>query len=276
MALIRGAKGDYETVNIERPQLTALDSMKRTLLLVPTQYELSMIDPRFLRSWINSNPQNADQNLIALCGFGLAVSGARTAHLLATLLPDHVILMGIAGRFGSALEIGKAYPFSEVTCYGIGAGAGTHYRTVSELGWKHWDGDEVFDSAVDESAISEDAKSANAVGLRIPIMDQIRLDQYYSHREPNLKLKLLTTAAASNDEDDVAQKLKKYPDVVAEDMEGFSVAAACQLASIPLDIVRGISNQAGDRNHKNWRVQEAMTSVALMVESILATCKVVS
>jgi len=237
--------------------------MKRTLLLVPTQYELLMIDPQILRSWENSKPENADQNLIALCGFGMVVSGARTAHLLATLQPDHVILMGIAGRFGSTLEIGKAYPFSEVACYGIGAGAGPNHRSASELGWKHWDGNDV----------SKGAESANAVGLRKPIVDQIRLNQYESNREPNLKLKLLTATAASNDEEDVAQKLKKYPDVVAEDMEGFSVAAACQLASVPLDIVRGISNQAGDRDHKNWRVQEAMTSVALIVKSLLATGK---
>jgi len=243
--------------------------MKRTLLLVPTQYELSMIDPQFLRSCENSDPENAIQKLIALCGFGMAVSGARTAHLLATLQPDHVILMGIAGRFGSTLEIGKAYPFSEVACYGIGAGAGHNHRTATELGWKHWDGDDLSEKAVNERAVS-----ANAVGLCIPIMDQIRLDQYQSHREPNLQLKLLTAAAASNDEDDVAQKLKKYPDAVAEDMEGFSVAAACQLASVPLTIIRGISNQAGDRDHKNWQVHEAMTSVASIVESILATGKV--
>ena len=248
--------------------------MKRTLLLVPTQYELSIIDPQFLRSWENSGRENNLQHLVALCGFGMAVSGARTGHLLTTLRPDHVILMGIAGRFGTTLEIGKAYPFSEVACYGIGAGAGTHYRTASELGWKHWDGDELFDGAVDERAISENAKSANAVGLRIPIMDQIHLNQYHSHQEPNLKLKLLTATAASNDEDDVADKLKKYPDAVAEDMEGFSVAAACQLASVPLDIIRGISNQAGDRDHRNWRVQEAMTSVALIVDGILATGQV--
>jgi futalosine hydrolase len=243
--------------------------MKRTLLLVPTQYELSMIDPQILRSWENSDPEIVDQNLIAVCGFGMAVSGARTAHLLATLRPDQVILMGIAGRFGSTLEIGKAYPFSEVACYGIGAGAGQNHRSASELGWKHWDGDDLSERAVNESAVS-----ANAVGLRIPIMDQIHLNQYDLHREPHLKLKLLTATAASNDEDDVADKLKKYSDVVAEDMEGFSVAAACQLASVPLTIIRGISNQAGDRDHKNWQVHEAMTSVALIVEGILATGKV--
>ena len=155
--------------------------MKRTLLLVPTQYELLMIDPQILRSWENSKPENADQNLIALCGFGMVVSGARTAHLLATLQPDHVILMGIAGRFGSTLEIGKAYPFSEVACYGIGAGAGPNHRSASELGWKHWDGD-----YVSENAVSANVESANAVGLRIPIMDQIRLNQYESNREPHL------------------------------------------------------------------------------------------
>jgi len=52
-------------------------------------------------------------------------------------------------------------------------------------------------------------------------------------------------------------------------MEGFSVAAACRFAGIPLRIVRGISNQAGDRNKENWRVRDAMHAVEKSILKVL-------
>ncbi|MCY2976125.1 MAG: futalosine hydrolase [Planctomycetota bacterium] len=260
--------------------------MKRTLLLVPTQYELSMIDPEVLRTWRESNVQDApleslepahhDENRIrlsdsvvssksqisiALCGFGLAVAGARTAQLLAALQPDHVILMGIAGRLGNTLKVGQAYCFSEVCCYGIGAGTGSNYQTSSELGWMHWNGDEA-------NAATND--------LAVPVSDQITLDSLQSSGHSLERLNLLSVASASGDDEDTKLKLTKYPDAVAEEMEGFAVAAACQLAGVPLSIVRGISNQAGDRNHKNWCVREAMESVVVLVNSLLASEQVSS
>ena len=45
-------------------------------------------------------------------------------------------------------------------------------------------------------------------------------------------------------------------------MEGFAVAMACRLQNIPLEIIRGISNVAGDRDKSNWRVADAMGAAA--------------
>jgi futalosine hydrolase len=49
---------------------------------------------------------------------------------------------------------------------------------------------------------------------------------------------------------------------VAEDMESFSVALACLACKVPLTIVRGISNQAGDRNKSRWVVAPALKAAA--------------
>jgi futalosine hydrolase len=43
-------------------------------------------------------------------------------------------------------------------------------------------------------------------------------------------------------------------------MEGFGVALACALARVPLAIVRGISNAAGERDTKRWRIREALAA----------------
>jgi futalosine hydrolase len=55
----------------------------------------------------------------------------------------------------------------------------------------------------------------------------------------------------------------------AEDMEGFAVAAACRLAGIPLDIVRGISNTAGDRDHSHGQIDAACRAAASLAAALL-------
>jgi futalosine hydrolase len=123
------------------------------------------------------------------------------------------------------------------------------------LGWKHWNG---VDGEV------------NDLNLRASITDTIQLTSPPIAQQTFTRLQLLSVAAASGNYGDAEQKMKHYPNAIAEDMEGFSVAAACHLTGVRLHIVRGISNQAGDRDHKNWQVHEAMTSAASMTDNILS------
>ena len=55
----------------------------------------------------------------------------------------------------------------------------------------------------------------------------------------------------------------------AEDMEGFAVAMACQLQDVPLEIIRGISNVAGDRKKLNWQIEAALNSAAVELGAAL-------
>jgi len=224
--------------------------MARPLLLVPTRFELAMIDLKLLET-----------RDVAVCGFGIATAGARTAQLLAEFKPTQVTLLGIAGRLGSILEIGKAYRFSEIACYGIGAGAGQNFQTASEMGWNHWDS--VSRDEADTNSISPNQNIT--LGLQksdSSISDVICIDECSISSEIQARYQLLTTAAASINMNDVQLKITKYPHAVAEDMEGFAVAVACQLANVQLEIIRGISNHAGDRNKSNWYAKEAMTAAA--------------
>ena len=65
-------------------------------------------------------------------------------------------------------------------------------------------------------------------------------------------------------------KKKRYADALAEDMEGFAVATACVIHSVPWVIVRGISNKAGDRDKENWQADRALQKTAERVSEILA------
>ena len=208
--------------------------MVSTLVLVPTEFELEFLSLALLQRIKNSNCE------ICICGFGPIVSGIRTTQLIAEHSPKQVLLTGIAGALDLRIPVGTSIEFDMAICFGIGAGSGDDFISASEMGWSQW----------------PDAPQ---------ISDSIRLcDDNVAACVP-----LLTCCSASANEHDVQLRLKKHPNAVAEDMEGFSVATACRFTGIPARIVRGISNRAGDRNKENWRVRDAMLAVEKSLLKVL-------
>ena len=197
--------------------------MPKWLLLIPTEFEHGFIAPAVEKL------DPAHDVVVELCGFGPVVAAARTTELLARHRPEQALLLGIAGCYVGA-EPAKAYRFGSVGCYGIGVGTGAGFETAQEMGWEHWAGDQQSDPINDVITMADEADSQQ----------------------------LLTVCAASKTKDDVAQRQDAFPNAIAEDMEGFAVAAACRLNKTRLTIIRGISNVAGDRNKSNWKIKEAM------------------
>ena len=202
--------------------------MVSTLFLIPTPYELNLLSKSFLEEL------RLGKSLVECCGFGPIVSPIRTTKLTGQYSPKNVVLIGIAGAINPHLRIGSALEFDEAICFGVGAGSGDGFLSSSEMGWSQWHGEPAITDAIKLGPIAK--SRAN----KIPVA------------------KLLTCCAASADSNDVLLRLRKHPNADAEDMEGFSVAAACRFAGVPLRIVRGISNLAGDRDKVNWRVREAI------------------
>ena len=207
--------------------------MSRTLILVPTEYERALLRPQ-LSLMIESVG-----GTVAICGFGPIASGICTTRLLAEFTPESVILIGIAGALSSSQKIGTARDYDQIGCYGIGAGSGSAFQTAGELGWSQ-------ETAPDSGQI---------------IGDTLRLRDTANGKNESAPM-LLTVCAASASTDDVTDRLHKFPNAVAEDMEAFSVAMACRIARIPLTVIRGISNVAGDRNKSNWHVGAALDAAA--------------
>ncbi len=216
--------------------------MTSWLIMVPTAAELQHLPLHFLKVVERSG------GAIELCGFGPIVAAARAASLIVAHEPQHVVLCGIAGALGDSLQVASAYRFDSVACYGIGVGCGQHYRTASTVGWRQWAGD-------------GDSRASS-----VPIGDVIELSGSRSSTEQRM---LLTTCSASQNEIDVGLKRDAFPLAVAEDMEGFAIAAAGQLAGVAVSVVRGISNRAGDREHANWKIAEAMIAAAALVEEMI-------
>ncbi|WP_442509165.1 futalosine hydrolase [Novipirellula sp. SH528] len=208
--------------------------MASNLLLIPTAIERDKI--------VSQLDASAIGNLWAteLCGFGQIAAAARTSLLIAKYRPKRIILVGIAGVFSGRGDVGSAYRFRKVTCDGIGVGAGETFRSASDIGWAHFAdiGDAIeFGGWGDMSDVAEG--------------------------------QLLSVCAASQSVSEADARAERYPDVVAEDMEAFGVAMACQMHSVPLEVVRGISNDVGDRDHSRWQIDKALQAAAELVIRLL-------
>jgi futalosine hydrolase len=220
--------------------------MPRHLILIPTDMERRGLEPMLAAA-------TAQGCRVELCGFGLVAAAARAAQLLAEHKPERVLLVGIAGRLDDQLAIGNAYRFDRVACYGVGAGSGGDFVPAAALGWQQWPGD-----AGDASA---------QIGGQIGDVISSAAGDRAGGEQTDL---LLTVCAAAANAEDVRLRLQAFPGAVAEDMEGFAVAFACRLRGVPFDIVRGISNRAGDRDKARWQVAAAVEAAGRLTLEIMA------
>lgn len=203
----------------------------RWLVLVPTQMELEKLE------------LDASADVRAeLCGFGLVVAGSRASQLIARHRPERVLLCGIAGALSDGVDVGHAYQFQRVALNGIGIGHAREHVSAEKLGWPQWTSD------------------------GIQIGSELALDS--SDSSKTTRDLLVSCCAGSSNSNDAELIRGTFPAAHAEEMEGFAVAAAAKLASVPCQIVRGISNIAGDRNHDNWKIAEAMSSVSKLANQI--------
>lgn len=216
--------------------------MRQPLILVPTELERGSIEP-VVASGCGSSLR------VELCGFGPVVAAARAAQLIAEHRPTGVLLVGIAGRFTERLAIGQAYAFERVACHGVGAGSGAAFTSAEAMGWPQWPGDGLDPTTRIGDSLACTMGTLPAAAARAGL--------------------LLSACSAAAAGDDVRSRLRLHPEAEAEDMEGFAVAAACRLGGVPLGIVRGISNTAGDRETSGWKRVEACRAAAALAVVLL-------
>ena len=84
---------------------------------------------------------------------------------------------------------------------------------------------------------------------------------------------VLTVSTVTGTAATAAALRTRYPDAVAEAMEGFGVACAAAVHGVPFAEVRAISNSVGPRDRPSWRILEALAAlrdafVAIMKEPL--------
>ena len=208
-----------------------------TLVLVPTEKE---------QHHLARQPGFGVHAPCELCGFGPVAAAARAATAIAHHQPDRVLLVGIAGTYDpTVLPVASAAIFGSVTMHGVGVHVGSTFMSAASLGFHHW-----------RETAHHPPPTQDALSLTAPV--------------PPAPGPLLTCCTASADADDASLRRRHYPDVTAEDMEGYGVALACRLAQVPLAIARGISNEVGDREFSRWRMTEALDAVWIVASDLLA------
>ena len=200
------------------------------LLLIPTPIEAKLMFPKPPPAGIRAE----------LCGFSLAIAGTRTLELLHEIKPRRVLLVGIAGSWNPDLApLESVHTFARVRLDGIGAGEVARFEGPAAMGLALFAG-------------------ASGAGSEL-LHDELPLAGPGDGT-------LVSVASAAGSPEEVFPRRRRHAGALEEDMEAFAVAFACQRAGLPLTVVRGISNIAGERDKSEWRVKPALDaarSVAL-------------
>jgi futalosine hydrolase len=166
---------------------------------------------------------------LELAGFGPLAAAARTAALCERHRPRRVLLLGIAGALRE-LAPGTALAFGRARLDGLAA---------AELGFAHWD----------------EPRCGDELDLAAPRTGALPA--------------LLTVLKPAHGAGEAAARRARFPDAAAEDMEGFGAALAARVAGVPLAVVRGISNAAGERERARWRIAEALAAARALALELL-------
>ena len=208
-------------------------------MLVPTEFERQGLE--------SLGGLQLSGTSMETCGFGPVAAAARAAALVAQRRPGRVLLVGIAGGFDlDRTPLGSAWTFEAVCLDGVGAGQGPGRQGPAELGFPQWAGDDASPAVTD------------------------RLELGAASDLPRAEL-LVTACAASANPMEAQERRALFPGAAAEDMEGFGVALACTLARTPFAIVRGISNEAGQRDRAGWRVRDALAEARALTVRLVET-----
>ena len=181
----------------------------------------------------------AGEVVVLAGGVGPARAAACAGTAVALERPDLVFSAGLAGGFGGRADIGDVVVADIVVHADLGADSPDGFRSVADLGL----GEGMVRLA--ESVVAgAAARTGGVVG-------------------PVLTVSTVTGTARTADE-----LRARYPDAVAEAMEGFGVATAALVHGVPYGEVRSISNVVGPRDRSSWRIPDALNALAKALAAV--------
>lgn len=167
-------------------------------------------------------------------GVGPAAAAASTARQLATIGYDLVISAGVAGGMPGRAGIGDVVIGTRSIAADLGADSPEGFLPISRLGF----GDEV-----------------------------IHADPVLKHPDAVIGA-VLSVSTVTGTAPGVVELARRYPDAVAEAMEGFGVATAAHLAGVRFAEIRTVSNLVGPRDRAAWRLDQALTTLRDAVATV--------
>jgi futalosine hydrolase len=175
---------------------------------------------------------------IVVSGAGPAAAAAATSAALASAQYDLVVSVGIAGGF-APMQLGSVAVASESVFADLGVETADGFVPASTIGF-----------GVDHFPVA-------------PRLSVELTDVTGGHLGTILTVATVTGTAASADE-----LQRRYPDAIAEAMEGAGVAAAASLHRVAFAEVRAISNTVGPRNRADWDIPGALAALGRAAAAI--------
>ncbi|WP_233606588.1 futalosine hydrolase [Micromonospora sp. Llam0] len=182
---------------------------------------------------------------VAVVGVGSAAAAAGTSRQLALAASsgrpyDAVVSAGIGGGFPDRIAVGQTAVATRSVAADLGAESPDGFLAIDELG---------FGTAV---AGTDDALTS---WLRAALPDAV----------PGAVLTVNTVTGTATT---TGTLTGRYPDAVAEAMEGYGVACAAELAGLPFAELRTISNPVGPRDRAGWRIPSALAALTTAASAL--------
>jgi futalosine hydrolase len=199
------------------------------------------------------SPNAAEIDVVAV-GVGPARAAAGTMRELALAQADGapyraVICAGIAGGFAGRAEIGDVVVATASVAADLGA-----------------------ESGAESGAGPSDGSGAGSGGGRpaggFLTLEELGFGPSVLAADPALvpvggarRGQILTVSTATGTRATADGLAERFPDALAEAMEGFGVATAANALGIPFAEVRAISNLVGPRDKEAWRLADALAAL---------------
>jgi len=171
-------------------------------------------------------------------GVGPAAAAASASAALATGDYDLVICAGIGGGF-EPIGIGAIAVAAAIAFADLGAETTAGFTPVSALGF----GTDRYDVAP-QLAIELTDRTAGHLGTIVTVAT------------------VTGTAGSAHD------LRRRFPDAVAEGMEGAGIAAAAVLHHVAFAEIRAVSNAVGPRERDAWRIPDALAALGRALAAI--------
>jgi futalosine hydrolase len=191
--------------------------------------------------------EHGDRIVVEAGGVGAAAAAAATGWLLGVCADENpfelVVCAGVAGGFAGRAPVGATVLASRAVAADLGAESPDGLLTLSDLD-------------LGPSTLDCEADLVNRLRGALPVA---------------ILGDVLTVATVTGSTARADALVARWPDAVAEAMEGFGVASAADRAGAAFAELRTISNPVGPRDRAAWHLPQALTAL----EESVRACRLV-
>jgi futalosine hydrolase len=191
--------------------------------------------------------QRNPQEICLISGVGSAITAYHLTEALLLHPYKAAIQVGVAGTLTSALALGEVVQVVEDQFTDLGSWENGEFHTVHQLNLANG---QCFPFS--NGRLVNDSK----------LVDWISLPKVIG-----------STVNILTNESSLLDACHRSMQADVESMEGAAFHFVCRKRNIPFLQIRGISNQVGDRQKKNWKLTEAIDNSCLVLEQLLNTLK---